>query len=127
VADAGTLISGQLAGRIQPVGWTPPDGDWVILIGSENIRDEDVALGDKDGFEQSIDLTSVDLIRWAMRFRQTTSTTLKFRASVTVDGAEYWAEELAVGAVSDYSERTINVSGITGTKTVAIFIQALNP
>ena len=46
--DQGPLIFSQRAGRIQPTGWTPTDGDWCILIGSEDAnKEDDIEIGDK--------------------------------------------------------------------------------
>lgn len=69
-----TLVDdgGFAAGRIQPVNYTPVDGDFALVIGSDlpdKIRD--VAVGDAFGCYQDVDLTNYDRISFAYSFRQT--------------------------------------------------------
>jgi hypothetical protein len=127
--DQSPLISSQHAGRIQPTGWTPPDGDWCILIGSEDPdKEDDIEIGDKFGFSQDIDLTSVTLITFAMQFRNTTpATSVDFKVSFTVGGVEKWSEQIPAGAIRDYAQRTVNVYDQTGTKAMALVLEAVAP
>jgi hypothetical protein len=124
----GTLIAGRRAGRIQPTGWTPPDGDWCFLVGAENpLAEEDVIVGDRFGVEQTIDLTSIKTITFAMKLRNTTSTAIDFRAIFTVSGIELWSEQIATGAAREYVERTVNVSHLGGNRPIALRLEAVVP
>lgn len=127
--DRGPLIFAQRAGRIQPTEWTAPDGDWVILIGSEDPdKEDDIEIGDKDGFEQVIDLTSTKILRWSLKMRNSSdAATVNFKAKLTIDGIEYWSAQLAAGETRDFSEVSVLVKDVTGSKTVAITLEAVAP
>ena len=127
--DQGPLLFGQLGGRIQPEGWTAPDGDWVILIGSEDPdKDDDIEIGDKGGFELSIDLTATKLLTWAMKFRNSDdAATIDFNVALEIGGVEYFSEQIAASAIRDYAQRTVNVFNLTGAQTVAMTLEAVTP
>ncbi|MCP4573333.1 MAG: hypothetical protein GY838_13340 [bacterium] len=127
--DRGPLIFSQRAGRVQPTGWTAPDGLWVFLVGSEDeSKEDDIEIGDKDGLELSIDLTSTNILSWAMKMRNTSdAATIDFKASLTVGGVEYWSEQIAASAIRDYAKRSVNVFHLTGSQTVALTLEAVAP
>jgi hypothetical protein len=127
--DQGPLLFGQLAGRIQPTGWTAPDGSWAILIGSEDPdKDADIEIGDTGGFEQSIDLTATKLLTWAMKFRNSADAAMvDFKVSLKIDGLEFWSEQIAASAMRDYVQRTVNVTNMTGATVVALVLEAVDP
>ncbi|KKN87408.1 hypothetical protein LCGC14_0258630 [marine sediment metagenome] len=127
--DQGPLLFGQLAGRIQPTGWTAPDGSWVILIGSEDPdKEDDIEIGDTGGFEQSVDLTSTKLLTWAMKLRNSDdAATVDFKASLTIGGVEFWSEQIAASEIRDYAKRTVNTYGVAGAQTVALLLEAVTP
>lgn len=124
----GTLIAGHRAGRIEPGAWTPPDGDWVVLIGSEDpLAEEEVEIGDYFGLEQSIDLTAVMLITLGMKFRNTVTAAIDFKVSVLVGGAEVWSDQISHGETRDYTRRTINVYDQVGAQLVEVRLEAVAP
>jgi hypothetical protein len=124
--EEGTLVAGHRAGRIQPSEWTPPDGDWCFLIGSENADvEEDVEIGDVFGVEQEVYIGDVRTITFAMKLRNTTTAGIDFKASFLVGGTEIWSEQIALGATREYAKRTINVSHLTGVQTVALRLEAV--
>lgn len=64
--------AGFTAGRIQPANYSPVDGDWALVLGSDlpgKVRD--VVVGEASGIEQDVDLTSHDRVFFAYAFRQT--------------------------------------------------------
>lgn len=66
------LDLGAQTGRLQPENYTPVDGDYAFVIGSdEQDRYIDVSIGEIAGIEQTVDLTTITLITFALRFRQT--------------------------------------------------------
>jgi hypothetical protein len=101
----------------------------VILIGSEDPnKEDDIEIGDKFGFEQSIDLTTTKLLTWAMRFRNTSdAATVDFKAVLTIAGVEFWSEQIAASEIRDYTQRTVNVFALTGSQTVAFVLEAVTP
>jgi len=124
----GTLIAGRRAGRIQPTGWTPPDGDWCFLVGAENPdAEEDVVPGDRFGVEQTVDLTDIKTITFAMKLRNTTSTGIDFRAAFLVSGVELWSEQIPHGETREYVKRTINVSHLEGDRPIVLRLEAKTP
>jgi hypothetical protein len=124
----GTLIAGHQAGRIQPGQWTPPDGDWVVLIGSENpLAEDEVEVGDYFGLQEIFDFTTITLITFAMRLRNTTTPTIDFKVSVLVSGVEIWSEQIAHGALRDYTARTLNVHHLTGDRPLEVRLEAVAP
>jgi hypothetical protein len=129
VGDYSPLISSQLAGRIQPQQWQAPDGSWVLLIGAPDTgRDEDVEVGDYYGLKQTLDLTDVYLISFAIKFRQSAdSMTVGFKARVLVDGVEEFALSLPPSVTMEYVKRTINVTSVTGSVDVEFRLEAVSP
>jgi len=127
--DQSPLIFSQHAGRIQPTGWTPPDGDWCILIGSEDPdKEADIEIGDAFGFEQDVDLTAVTLIIWAMRFRNSSDiSSVDFKVVLDIGGVEFWSEQIPAGAIRDYTQRTVNVYAEVGVKAVSLTLEAVTP
>lgn len=127
--DQGPLIFSQRAGRIQPTGWTPPDGDWCILIGSDDPdKEDDIEIGEKFGFEQDVDLTAVKTITWAMKFRNSSDiSSVDFKVVLDIGGVEFWSEQIPAGAVRDYTERTVNVYAEVGVQAVSLVLEAVAP
>lgn len=124
----GTLIAGHAAGRIQPGEWTPPDGQWVLLIGSEDPDvEDDVDVGDYFGVQETFDFTNVTLVRFGMRLRNTISTSIDFRVSVLVSGTEVWSEQIPHGEIREYATRTVNVHHLAGDRTFEVRLLAVAP
>ena len=66
------LDLGAQSGRLQPENYTPVDGDYAFVIGSDAPdRYIDISIGAFAGLKRDEDLTSVTLITFALRFRQT--------------------------------------------------------
>lgn len=126
MADEGTLIAGHRAGRIQPTGWTPPDGDWCFLIGSESADvEDDVEIGDIFGVEQEVFLGDVRTLSFAMKLRNTPDPAIDFKASLNIGGSEVWSEQIAHGETREYVRRTVNVSHLTGVQVVSLRLEAV--
>jgi hypothetical protein len=128
MADVGTIGAGHLAGRIQPTGWTAPDGSWVMLLGSEYPDvEEDVIIGDFVGFSQMVDFTNITSVNFGMKFRNTTSTAIGFEVRVLVSGAELLSVKIPAGETRDYTRRTINVHHLTGDRDLEVRLEAVAP
>ncbi|NIO74647.1 MAG: hypothetical protein GTN69_01870 [Armatimonadetes bacterium] len=73
-----TLLSGSgfTAGRIQPINYTPVDGDWVYAIGSDvpGVY-EYLEIGAVAGVTQEVHVTDVTLLDFAIGMRQTEAET----------------------------------------------------
>ena len=124
----GTLIAGHMAGRIQPSQWTPPDGDWCFLIGSEDDAvEEAIEVGDRFDVTQVVDLTNVSTISFAFKFRNTSTPSIDFVASFLVSDTELWSERISHGEVREYARRTINVSQLGGDRKIAMRLEAVSP
>jgi len=54
---------GQSQGRIRPTNYYPADGEFVYVLGSELLESRDVDLGDYVRIYQTIDLTTIDVVR----------------------------------------------------------------
>jgi hypothetical protein len=112
VADAPpTLIEGAgfTAARIQPVNYTPVDGDWVFCIGSDLPGMERVvAVGELAGIQQDVDLTSVTKITYAVALRQTEGTSAAARRGLeTLYPVYFLATDTIKLKVDGGSEQTI--------------------
>jgi hypothetical protein len=86
-------------------------------------------VGDYFGVIDQVDMTGITLITFGMRLRNTTSSGggVQFRASMIVDGSEEWGEEISFGELRDYTARTVNVSNLTGFKSLEIRLEAVTP
>jgi hypothetical protein len=135
VSDGNALVgpgAGFNSGRIQPVNYTPVDGDYVLCIGSDELGLEiEMAIGDSAAFEQSINLTNVTLVTFSLRFRQVVNTTLgiRFIMFVYIDTKLTKPWQLNYGEddqVLDFVQRTINVHSYTGVRKVGFAIEAIS-
>lgn len=66
---------GSRSGRIQPVSWSPTDGDYALALGAD---DQGVKVEAKDGdyveWQQTVDLTSLTLLTFSCFLRQSVGT-----------------------------------------------------
>jgi len=121
---ASLLIGGHAAGRIQPTNWTPPGGEWCYLVGADSDGIiEEIEDGEESGIEQSIDLTGIFMIVFAMKFRQTSTPGRTFRLSVRIDDTEWFGFSIPTGTTVEYVRRAINATRFTGVHNVAFMIK----
>ena len=63
---------GARQGRIQPTGWTPTDGEYVYVLGDEDLASYDFRFTDYVEVSQDLDLTGVNMLRVDSRIVQPT-------------------------------------------------------
>lgn len=118
---------GTRSGRIQPTNYTPQDGDYVLCFGSDEAGVEaDLDSGDYVEFTQSVDVSTITLLKFATKFVQpdNSGAGITFKLTVSV-GAKSFSWTPADGTTQEYTERTINVSSLTGAQTVTLKVQAV--
>lgn len=113
------------AGRMKPTQWTPPDGEYVIVVGPEVEGPKaDIGTGDLAGVTQTLDVTSITMLTFAFQMRQSPDfATLNFRVKVIVGGSTLWSYTPDYGESFD-TTRTVNVTHLTGSQPVQVVMEA---
>ena len=104
------MIGGHAAGRAEPSSWPPPEGDWIFLFGGElDGLTEDIDVGEETAISQTVDFTSLALVTFAVRFRQTSQVGASFQAFIAIAGVDQWTLEPGGNVSVQYARRALNV------------------
>ncbi|NOJ81149.1 hypothetical protein [Myxococcus xanthus] len=117
-------------GRIQPQRATPASGEYLFVLGDEEPgRRFELALGDFAEVTQAVDVTSVDLVRAALRLRVPSGAPvgLAWEASLVVDGVKYARFLGRPGRERIVSDLAANVSKLSGVHTVGVRLELVSP
>lgn len=131
MSEASPLLGPQCgfhAGRIQPSGYTPQDGSYALVLGSDIAGQyADLDTGDFIHFRQDLDLTGVTLLTFAVRVRMPSAdpSGLGFQVRVAVGGSIWWDASVDPGSAIEYVTRTLNVSHLTGAQYVIASLQVI--
>lgn len=121
-------VLGTHSGRIEPANWTPPDGDYAWVFGSDiDGVEKDLSVGDYVTITQSVDVTAVTLLSFACKFRQSSSATAQFKLEVYANSLLKYTLQPDPGESVDYDSRTINVSALTGSVDVEFRFEVVSP
>lgn len=94
----------------------------AVAVGHGGVR-----AGDYFGFRQSIDLTTTTLLGFACKFIQPENTDIAFAFKVSAGADTLYTLQPAAGETVDFTERRVNVSGVTGSVYVSLIIEAVRP
>jgi hypothetical protein len=84
-------------------------------------------VGDYVGFSQAaVDLTSLTMLTFGMKFVQPTNTGIKFKLSVLVAGNPIYEVVPADGETIDAVTRTVNVAAVTGSQTLEFRLEVIS-
>ncbi|ADO70405.1 hypothetical protein [Stigmatella aurantiaca] len=117
-------------GRIRPQRATAASGEYLFVLGDEEPgRRFELAPGDFAEVTQPVDVTSVDLVRTALRLRvpSPAPTGLAWEASFVVDGVKYARCLGRPGRERLVSDLVANVSKLTGVHTVGVRLELVSP
>ena len=117
---------GTTQGRISPVGFAPPQGEFVFVLGRDlpGLRQK-LDVGDFVEVRQTADFGDAKLVRFRSRMRPPESIPagLAWKASLRVDGAERASALLAPGRTRDRVDLAANVSKLTGDHELAFRLE----
>lgn len=119
---AWTRELGTTQGRIAPLAFVPPEGEFAFVLG----RDlpgltQKLNVGDYVEARQTADFGDATLVRFRTRMRPSESVPPGFawRASIRIDGVERASAMLVPGRVRDRVDLAANVSKLTGNHELA--------
>lgn len=102
--------------RIQPQNWTPPDGAYVMCLGSDRIGQVNrLAVGDFLEFGQTGDFDTTTIFRVVSRTRgpATMPGDTYWEASIRIDGVAHATRRIEAGRTRDLVDMAANVSNLT--------------
>ncbi|WP_338869438.1 hypothetical protein [Myxococcus stipitatus] len=117
-------------GRIRPRRGTPASGEYLFVLGDEEAgRRFELAPGDFAEVTQAVDVTSVDLVRAAVRLRVHSAVPagLAWEASLVVGGMKYARCLGHPGRERPVAELAANVSKLSGVHTVGVRLELVSP
>ena len=127
MADIMGGTMGVVSGRIQPTGYIVPDGSYVLCLGSdvEGLL-ADLDPGDSAWFYQYVDVTSLTLITFRVKFVQPDNSAggITFSLSVYM-GSKSVVIQPPDGSTQEFITRAINVTTLTGLQTLYIRLEAV--
>lgn len=117
---------GTTQGRVDPQGYTPPQGEFVFVLG----RDlpglhQKLEVGDFVEVKQTADFGDAKFVRLRARLRPPASVPagLAWKASLRIDGAERASQFLDPGRTRDRVDLAANVSKLTGDHELAFRLE----
>ncbi|MDC0714223.1 hypothetical protein POL68_37525 [Stigmatella sp. ncwal1] len=116
-------------GRIRPQRATPASGEYLFVLGDEEPgRRFELAPGDFAEVTQAVDVTSVDLVRTALRLRVPPGAPagLAWEASLVVDGVKYARCLGRPGRERLVGDMAANVSKLSGVHTVGVRLELVS-
>ena len=117
---------GLTQGRVAPVGFPPPQGEFVFVLGRDvpGLRQR-LDVGDFVEVRQTADFGDAKLVRFRSRMRPPESIPagLAWKASLSIDGAERATALLAPGRTRDRVDLAANVSKLTGDHELAFRLE----
>lgn len=146
--EAWDTALGSSQGRIQPSGWTPPNGSYAFVLGHD-LKGQWTKLspGDFDAISQTADFTGVSFLRWRAHLRPgATPAGVWWDFVVFVDGDEHLRRRISrehdrndfaipIGAICATSGITdhqvqfqvelVGASGIYDVELPAVYLDAL--
>ncbi|MCP3167333.1 hypothetical protein [Myxococcus qinghaiensis] len=117
-------------GRIRPQRGTPASGEYLFVLGDEEPgRRFELAPGDFAEVTQAVDVTSVDLVRAALRLRVPSAAPagLAWEASLVVDNVKYARCLGRPGRERLLGDMAANVSKLSGVHTVGVRLELVSP
>jgi hypothetical protein len=108
---------GTTQGRIDPRGWTPPQGAFAFVLGRDlpGLR-QALEVGDFAEVKQTADFGDAKLVRLRARMRppREVPAGVAWKASLRIDGAERASQILVPGRTRDRIDLAANVSKLSG-------------
>ena len=119
--DALDRLLGTYQGRIEPNSGSAFDGDFVFALGTDLEGSEwDLDIGDKVELSQSVDVTSIKLVRFKARLRSPASRVpgtqwvLRWYVGAVVQGLRGFVD----GEERDFEDGAFDVSQLSGAQTL---------
>ena len=113
---------GTTQGRVAPVGFAPPQGEFAFVLGRDlpGLRQK-LNVGDFAEVKQTADFGDAKLVRLRARMRppEALPAGLAWRASLRIDGVERVGVLLPPGKTRDRVDLAANVSKLTGNHELA--------
>lgn len=130
MVNAFTRELGLQQGRLQPVGVTPADGDWALVLGTERAGDVwALNVGDYLEWTQTAQFAaSTTLFRiTAARFRGPAAPTVgaAWRFLLLVDGVERARHDIEAGRTVDKVTLAANVTALAGTYPITLRLEVV--
>jgi hypothetical protein len=117
---------GETQGRIEPSGFTPPEGTFAFVLG----RDlpglmQMLEIGDFVEVSQNADFGDANLVRVRARMRPPASAPsgVAWKAALRVDGIERASSLLEPGRMRDRVDLAANVSKLSGNHALAFRLE----
>jgi len=112
-------------GRIQPLGWSAPEGSYVFVLGSDlPDRTAWFAVGDRITAQQSCTVPVLaTLLRARLRIRGASAMPagVEWVVSLLIDGVTLWSQPLTIGKQRDRADVGVNVAHLAGGDHVFAF------
>lgn len=120
---------GLASGRIQPVGWAPPEGLWVFSLGHDTpgVKHK-FNIGDRVEAFQTADFAGATLARVRAKLRPPAAITpgAYWAFSVLVDDVEKYRMTMKDTRSRDLNDIAVNVAGLTGARKLALRLTLVN-
>jgi len=117
--------------RVAPAGWTPPEGSFVFVFGSDDPGWEGYFLPDDEVRIEQVDTYgSAKFIRARARLRGpivAPPTGWKWEAFAVVGADEAWSYELLPGATRDLVDLAISTQGLGGSVNLGFGLRVVGP
>jgi hypothetical protein len=117
---------GTTQGRVEPVGFAPPQGEFAFVLG----RDlpgltQKLDVGDFVEVRQTADFGDTNLVRLRSRMRPSAAVPagLAWKASLRIDGGERVSQLLVPGRARDRVDLAANVSKLSGDHELAFRLE----